>query len=226
MSNFKEKQDSFVSEYLRQTGFYQVFRDSFAEVLQNFVDVNLANSIADMYIYEASNPSKNSHGDERHSPRFLGEEDHTYSDRIAHLQPRGNHYDLAKIIDEIIKPEKCEIIADYDINALALAPFDLENFSQPVINGFSIYLPIVNNEDIDENASYYNQSFFGNIFYADDSQEQNYDIDVIREIVEKEKALGTMFRLITGTIKEDIPNTFADSDYYTDNLSYTDSLEG
>ena len=49
---------------------------------------------------------------------------------------------------------------------------------------------------------------------------------MIREIVEKEKALGTMFRLITGTIIEDLPNTFADADYYTDNLSYTDSLEG
>ena len=226
MQDFKEKQDSFVSEYLKQTGFYQVFRDSFAEVLQNFVDVNLANSIADMYVYEASNPSKNTHGSERISPRFLGEEDDIYSNRISHLQPRGNHYDLAKMINEIIKPEKCEIIADYDVNALALAPFDLSNFSDPVMNAFSIYLPIVNKDNLDENASYYNQSFFGDIFYSQDNDDMDYALDVIREVVEKEKALGTMFRLITGTILEDLPNTFADADYYTDNLSYTDSLEG
>ena len=45
MSDFKAKQDSFVSEYLRQTG--SIRFKFFAEVLQNFVD-KLSNSIADI----------------------------------------------------------------------------------------------------------------------------------------------------------------------------------
>jgi hypothetical protein len=154
-------------------------------------------SFADTFITSAKNRTLDAHGDERDVTRLDSEVDPDYALRVQRLLNQSNIPDLCAFIDKFLVAGTSRIEEDYNS-----VPFCDRSFfanraalflSTPLHNTFSVVV------DRQRHApfSYADREYFcdrGEAF-AGSAVSENRVFEAIRQIVDDNKAFGTLYRI-------------------------------
>lgn len=166
-----------------------------AAVLAQFEQDTQA-QVDETYIDRASGEFLDVHGDERDKERLAGEADGSYAARIKEIKNASNCPDLKAIVDSQLIRGESTIIENYATeNFLDRGAFLNRNVIgvEVIYNAFTILV----NQQIPEPSGFLNRESFLDREFLMGSNESSIELfNAIVAAVNKEKAFGTVYRLI------------------------------
>lgn len=163
------------------------------------IELVLENHYKETFIFQADGAYLDEHGLERNLTRNPGELDPAFAVRIANLLNTTNIPALKQAIEAILK-YGCVRITDNEV----IQPFyNRENFydrGELYMTYFKNFFTILINPQVEPSREYFfDREYFHNreaFFSAFPRTELNYIYEAIVQLVEKNKALGTMYQVV------------------------------
>lgn len=157
---------------------------------------SLEEHIAETYIDQANTGFLDEHGYERNVYRETGELNPPYAIRIKNITNTTNCPALKDIVDALLQVGTSTIVEDYEGNSF----FDRDDYFnrgeiliEPIVNTFSIIV----DRQVHAPYSFYDREYFCDREDCIGTNESDLELfKLIVSAVNKNKALGTLYRLI------------------------------
>lgn len=161
--------------------------------LQEQVETEQQNTFIDQAVDEVLDL----HGDERTTPRLTDELDIPYRTRIKNLANKSNRPDLKALVDDLLRVGVCTIVEDYEgyqfcARGCYLIPNGVVLFNE-IYNAFTVFM---DKQRADPLAFCERENFAAREDFMVSIEAPDVFFNVIVEVINQNKALGTLYRII------------------------------
>lgn len=196
-SQWLNRLKSWVPRWLfNETKYSDAVYESIAQELSS-VQSRTSESIDSTYIDKAIGSYLDLIGSDRAVSRRLGEDDLTYAARIKTTRTKSDcdKISLMNLINSVLINGTCVILDDFESEIYLNRDSYLNRgfiFSEKVVNGFTVIVE----KQIHDPYSFLNRENFINFDYIGQNESDLRVFEVLIDIINSNKAFGTMFRIV------------------------------